>query len=127
MFMIAGQFIPRDPMRSVRITCLPINAQSERPITVEAVLDGEDKIHGQHSLFGIWGRPGKDEEYYPFAYHGDGVVDYGSALEAKDRYFDFDLRDGTITINRMLSYKSRDRSIIVGYLIDDVTNLLVVK
>ena len=127
MFMIAGQFIPRDPMRSVRITCLPINAQSEKPITVEAVLDGEDKIHGQHSLFGIWGRPGKDEEYYPFAYHGDGVVDYGSALEARDRYFDFDLRDGTITINRMLSYKSRDRSIIVGYLIDDVTNLMVAK
>jgi hypothetical protein len=114
-------------MRSVRITCLPINAQSEKPITVEAVLDDEDRIHGQHSLFGIWGRPGKDEEYYPFAYHGDGVVDYGSALEAKDRYFDFDLRSGTITINRMLSYKSKDRSIIVGYLIDDVTNLLVAK
>jgi hypothetical protein len=127
MFMIAGQFIHRDHMRSVRITCLPINAQSEKPITVEAVLDDEDRIHGQHTLFGIWGRPGKDEEYYPFAYHGDGVVDYGSALEAKDRYFDFDLRGGTITINRMLSYKSRDRSIIVGYLIDDVTNLLVAK
>jgi hypothetical protein len=114
-------------MRSVRIICLPINAASERPISLDAVLDDQDKIHGQHTLFGIWGRPGKDPEYYPFAYHGDGVIDYGSALEAKDRYFDFDLRGGPIAINRMLSYKSKDRSIVVSYLIDEVTNLLVAK
>lgn len=114
-------------MRSVRITCLPINAQSEKPITLDVVLDGEDRIHGQHTLFGIWGRPGKDEEYYPFAFHGDGVIDYGSALEGKDRYFDFDLRSGAITVNRMLSYKSKDRSIVVSYLIDDITQLLAVK
>ena len=111
-------------MRSVRITCLPINAESEKPITLDAVLDGEDRIHGQHTLFGIWGRPGKDQEYYPFAFHGDGVIDYGAALDAKtDRYFDFDLRTGKIAINRMLSYKARDRSIVVGYLIDDVAEL----
>jgi len=114
-------------MRSVRITCLPINAESEKPITLDAVVDDEGKIHGQHSLFGIWGRPGKDEEYYPFAYHGDGVIDYGSALEAKDRYFDLDLRGGAITVNRMLSYKAKDRSIVVSYLIDEVTNLVVTK
>jgi len=115
-------------MRFVRITCLPVNAQSEKPITLDAVLDDSDRIQGQHTLFGIWGRPGKDVEYYPFAYHGDGVIDYGSALDAKtDRYFDFDLRSGSITVNRMLSYKAKDRSIVVGYLIDEVTNLLVGK
>lgn len=114
-------------MRSVRITCLPINAQGEKPITLDAVLDDQDKIQGQHTLFGIWGRPGKDEEYYPFAFHGDGVIDYGAALEAKDRYFDFDLRSGAITINRMLSYKSKDRSLVVSYLIDEVTGLLAAK
>lgn len=111
-------------MRSVRITCLPINAESEKPITLDALLNDDDRIQGQHTLFGMWGRPGKDQEYYPLAYHGDGVIDYGSALEAKDRYFDFDLRGGTITINRMLSYKSKDRSIVVGYLIDDIIDLL---
>jgi hypothetical protein len=37
-------------MRSVRITCLPINAQDEKPITIDAVLDDEDKIHGQHKI-----------------------------------------------------------------------------
>ncbi len=111
-------------MRSVRITCLPINAQGEKPITIDAVLNDEDMIHGQHTLFGIWGRPGKDEEYYPLAYHGDGVIDYGPALEAKDRYFDFDLRTGKIVVNRTLAYKAKDRSIVIGYLIDEVTDLL---
>lgn len=114
-------------MRAVRITCLPINAENEKPITIDAVLDDQDRISGQHTLFGIWGRPGKDREYYPLAYHGDGVIDYGSALEEKDRYFDFDLRGGTITINRMLSYKSKDRSIVVGYLIDDVNELAAAR
>lgn len=115
-------------MRSVRITCLPINAQDEKPITLDAVLDDEDKIHGQHTLFGMWGRPGKDEEYYPLAFHGDGVIDYGSALDAKsDRYFEFDLRNGTITVNRVLFYKSKDRSIVVSYLIDNVTELAAAK
>ncbi|HKD47104.1 MAG TPA: hypothetical protein VKB67_05425 [Rhizomicrobium sp.] len=126
--MFPGQFTnwSREIMRSVRITCLPINAESEKPITLDAVLDEEDRIHGQYTLFGIWGRPGTDEEYYPFAFHGDGVIDYGAALDAKsDRYFDFDLRTGKIAINRMLSYKAKDRSIVVGYLIDDVAELLV--
>jgi hypothetical protein len=111
-------------MRSVRITCLPINTQDEKPITIDAVLDDEDKIHGQHTLFGMWGRPGKDEDYYPLAFHGDGVIDYGGALDAKtDRYFDFDLRGGKIAVNRMLSYKSKDRTVVVGYLIDEVKEL----
>jgi hypothetical protein len=129
MFIIGPQFVPHGIiMRSVRITCLPINAQGEKPITIDAVLDDEDRIHGQHTLFGMWGRPGKDEEYYPLAFHGDGVIDYGSALDAKtDRYFDFDLRNGAIIVNRMLSYKSKDRSIVVGYLIDNVAELAATK
>lgn len=115
-------------MRSVRITCLPINTESEKPITLDAVLDGEGKIHGQHTLFGIWGRPGKDDDYYPFAFHGDGVIDYGGALDAKtDRFFDFDLRNGKIEINRILSYKAKDRSIVVSYLVDEVTELLAAQ
>jgi len=116
-------------MRYVRITCLPINAPSERPITIDAVIDEDDKICGNHPLFGLWGRIDHDKDnYYPLVLRGDGIIDYGDAFDAvADRYFNFDLRDGKITVNRVLSYKSRDRSIVVGYLIDDVTMLPAAK
>ena len=112
-------------MRPVRITCLPINAASERPITIDAMLDDKDEICGRHALFGLWGKPDHDQDnYYPMVLRGDGVIDYGAGFDAQvDRFFDFDLRDGKIAVNRVLSYKSRDRSVIVGYLIDNVSDL----
>jgi hypothetical protein len=112
-------------MRYVRITCLPISAPSERPITIDAIVDDRDEIVGNHRLFGVWGKVGQDQEsYYPLVLHGDGVLDYGDGLDAgADRYFDFDLRAGKIAVNRVLSYKSRDRAIVVGYLIDDIALL----
>lgn len=112
-------------MRYVRITCLPINAADQRPITVDAVVDHEDRLCGNHPLFGLWGRLDHDkEDYYPLVLRGDGIIDYGTGFDAAaDRYFAFDLRNGKIAVNRHLSYKSRDRSVVVGYLIDDVADL----
>jgi hypothetical protein len=112
-------------MRSVRITCLPINAASERPITIDAVIDQDAKICGNHPLFGLWGQIDHDKDnYYPLVLRGDGIIDYGTGFDAAtERYFAFDLRDGKIAVNRVLSYKSRDRSIVVGYLIDDIADL----
>lgn len=111
-------------MRTVRITCLPINASSERPIFIDAVLNESDEICGGQALFGTWGKFTVDEEFYPFVLRGDGIIDYGAALDsAADRFFDFDIRNGKITINRILSYKSKDRSIVVSYLIDEISDL----
>jgi hypothetical protein len=112
-------------MRPVRITCLPINATGQRPITIDAVIDQEDRISGSHPLFGLWGRIDQDSDgYCPLVLRSDGIIDFGDSFDAvADRYFAFDLRDGKIAVNRVLTYKSRDRSIVVGYLIDDVAVL----
>jgi hypothetical protein len=114
-------------MRYVRITCLPINAPTERPITLDAVLDDKDEIMGRHPLFGMWGRidgPQGPGNFSPLVLRADGVIDYGDIFEPlADRYFLFDLRDGKIAVNRTLSFKSRDRSVVVGYLIDEICDL----
>jgi hypothetical protein len=116
-------------VRYVRITCLPINAPTERPITIDAVLDENDEICGNQPLFGLWGRMNHDQDSYsPLVLRGDGVIDYGHVFDPlTERYFAFDLRAGKISVNRLLSYKSRDRSIVVSYLIDDVSDLTVPK
>jgi len=112
-------------MRYVRITCLPINAPNERPITIDAILDEKDEICGRYPLFGLWGRPDHDKDSYnPLVLRGDGVIDYGDAFDpVSDRYFELDLRAGKIAVNRILSYKSRNRTTVVGYLIDDISAL----
>ena len=115
----------RDIMRCVRITCLPVNAPSERPITIDAILDEKDEICGTYPLFGVWGKPDHTKDSYnPLVLRGDGVIDYGDAFDpVADRYFEFDLRADRIAVNRLLSYKSRNRAIVVNYLIDDVSTL----
>ena len=112
-------------MRYVRITCLPVNAPDQRPITVDAVLDDAQRIMGRYPLFGIWANLEHEaDSYNPLVLRADGVLDYGDAFHAEsDRYCDFDLREGPIQVNRLLSYKSRDRRIVVSYLIDKIVDL----
>ena len=112
-------------MRYVRIICQPVNAPDQNPITVDAVLDEKDEILGRHSLFGLWGRIDQDQAYFsPLVLRGDGLIDYGNAFDpATDRYFAFDLRSGPVTVNRQLTYKSRDRATVVNYIIDQVLDL----
>ena len=79
------------------------------PFYVDAIVDDAGEILGRHTLFGVQGRfERKDEHFEPFVLDRKGCIDWGDGFDkaANDRFGAIDLRDGPLTIGRLLHLRT---------------------
>lgn len=97
-------------MRYVRIRLDPtIDNQAEPPIWIDAVLGEDNRIIGNHAIFGILGDfDTRDVQFEPFVLDSKGQTDWGTGFDqpANERYGMLDIRDYPVIEGQLLTSSS---------------------
>jgi hypothetical protein len=97
-------------MKYVRVFAEPTDDNPGAPsFYVDAIVDDTGEILGKHTLFGVQGRfERRDEHFEPFVLDSRGQIDWGDGFDkaANDRFGTLDLRDGPVTMGRLLHLRT---------------------
>ncbi len=88
-------------MRMVRVYTEFKDNKDADPLSFDLIIDDKNRVVGDGYMLGLLGKPEESGECYPFAFLGDGSMDFGVA-STDDRWWKSDLRGQPIVPNGTL-------------------------
>ena len=99
---------------SVRVVAEPtVDNLGSPPMSIDLVILGTGRIAGRYALFGMQGSFGSraEDTCNPFVLNPDGKIDFGKGYSKGERYAEFSIRDGNVSVGRLLTLTSSNAGI----------------